>query len=562
MSHELKPGQVLDSGLNKYTIRSVLGTGGFGITYSASFATTINSLPVQVIVAIKEHFLKSDCSRDVSQAITYSQPAAERVEGALRTFVSEARRLHSISGAHPNIVHVSEVFSANNTAYYVMEFLEGESLAAYVERNKALDWDTTMRLMLPVVDAVAFLHRNRITHLDIKPANIMLAAENDSLRPVLIDFGLSKHYNEDGSATSTIGTQGFSDGYAPVEQYVGISSFSPASDVYSLAATILFCLTGKTPPKSINMTPAAIESLIPASVPAQARKVLADAMAIHYADRIPDAGVLLDRLKAIPAAAAQKDDTRIIDKPADTKTAGKQEDTNLMDSKVDTNLMDSKKDRKEDTRIIGDNDNPVPPTPPVDNNPSTDHIPAKSSKKKLLAWLFVIIALLAAGAGAWYLISESNRHSSVDDDTMKTEATSEDHNGELSQAEADSIAHMNNRKYELINQCNSLADDILNASSYEERDELLRRAASLFVTATDYMAGSGEDYSLCYAAARLIFMADNYMHNLENTESMSAQFAWLREYYPNIADQISSIHHELMYGNQATEAPADTTAAY
>lgn len=129
MSYELQPGQRLDSGSNQYIIRSVLGSGGFGITYSASFSTTIGSLPVQVIVAIKEHFLKNDCARDDSLAITYSKPASDRVENSLRTFISEARRLQSISGGHPNIVHVSEVFSANNTAYYVMEYIEGRSLA-------------------------------------------------------------------------------------------------------------------------------------------------------------------------------------------------------------------------------------------------------------------------------------------------------------------------------------------------------------------------------------------------------------------------------------------------
>ena len=108
-----------------------------------------------------------------------------------------------------------------------------------------------LALMAPIVDAVAYLHRNRLTHLDIKPQNIMLATADDgSMRPVLIDFGLSKHYDANGNATSTVNTLACSDGYSPVEQYSGITTFSPSSDVYALGATMLACLIGKTPQKS------------------------------------------------------------------------------------------------------------------------------------------------------------------------------------------------------------------------------------------------------------------------------------------------------------------------
>ena len=158
------------------------------------------------------------------------------------------RRLQKIGVSHPNIVSVNEVFEANNTAYYVMEYIDGESLRSYVQRNGPLGEAGLRRLLLPVMDAVEALHAERLTHLDIKPDNIMLARRKDgSIRPVLIDFGLAKHYGADGTPTSTVNTLGCSAGYSPMEQYMGIRTFSPTADVYALGATMLYCLTGETP---------------------------------------------------------------------------------------------------------------------------------------------------------------------------------------------------------------------------------------------------------------------------------------------------------------------------
>lgn len=106
----------------------------------------------------------------------------------------------------------------------------------------------------PIIEAVQYLHGNRMTHLDIKPDNIMLSHdENGNSRPVLIDFGLSKHYDKNGKPTSTINTLGCSDGYAPVEQYAGITTFSPSADIYALGATMWFCLTGMNPKRSSDL---------------------------------------------------------------------------------------------------------------------------------------------------------------------------------------------------------------------------------------------------------------------------------------------------------------------
>ncbi len=296
----LRPGTVLQ-GATAYRIERVLGAGGFGITYLASMTMRVGNLNVKAHVAIKEHFIGDQCERaGDSHTVVCPGTDASRalVAGSLRDFVSEARRLAEYGAGHGNIVKVNEIFEINGTAYYVMEYLEGESLDAYIKRNGPLGEDEIRSLVFPVVDAVAYLHARRLTHLDIKPANIMLGADGDgNVRPVLIDFGLSKHYNADGSATSTVNTMACSDGYAPAEQYSGIRTFSPTADVYALGATILAAATGRTPTAANDWPAGEPEATIAGlGLGATMRTAIAKAMAMRKFDRYPDAGALLAAL--------------------------------------------------------------------------------------------------------------------------------------------------------------------------------------------------------------------------------------------------------------------------
>ena len=296
-------GYVLDSGVYRYTVRSVLGMGGFGITYYGELKTRVGNINVDVPIAIKEFFPASLCERlDGTSTMSYSNPTKDQVERARKDFMGEARRLNSLANKHPNIVAVNEVFETNNTAYYVMEYLEGVSLDKYIKENGPMDEGRMLQVMRPIIDAVAFLHRHRVTHLDIKPANIMIVGGTVDTpeRPVLIDFGLSKHYDAAGNATSTINSSGFSDGYAPKEQYRGITTFSPASDVYALGATMLYCLTGQRLPSSLDLKPGEVAGAIPAGVSPGLRRTLERALALDKEDRYLDAGALL---AALPGAA-------------------------------------------------------------------------------------------------------------------------------------------------------------------------------------------------------------------------------------------------------------------
>ena len=272
---KLKEGTILK---NEYKIESVLGSGGFGITYKVSKSIKIGNSEMVQLFAIKEHFVKKHCEREDTGRVTCSNPSLEIVNTTKADFVAEAQRLFNLK--HPNIVKVNEVFEENNTAYYVMDYLNGESLRNYVLKRKYLSVSEAFEMMLPICNAIGYIHKNKTTHLDIKPGNVMLNQKaGGTIVPVLIDFGLAKHYNDDGNATSTMRTQGCSDGYSPIEQYVGIDTFSPQSDIYALAASFVFCLTGKRPPTASNLEDeATIAKLLPEKINIKLRSALVHAM--------------------------------------------------------------------------------------------------------------------------------------------------------------------------------------------------------------------------------------------------------------------------------------------
>ena len=274
----LPVGSVLRGGKREYKVEAVLGKGGFGITYKVSAMEQVGRIPVRVEFAMKEFFMDG-CLRDASGKVSTAATKGEAADG-LKDFISEARRLNSLCGQCRNIVPVDEVFEANGTACYVMEFLDGGSLADYVKKQGALSVGAAKKILKPVADAVAFLHSNRITHLDIKPGNIMFRSNGE---PVLIDFGLAKHYDRRGNATTTVRTLAYSAGFSPAEQYVGLKQFSPQSDVYALAATFANMLTGKTPPEAIDLEFSLNDWSV--CLPEEVRPAVVHAMAYSRKDR-------------------------------------------------------------------------------------------------------------------------------------------------------------------------------------------------------------------------------------------------------------------------------------
>ena len=234
--------QTLQQG--RYKIISILGQGGYGITYLAE-QTTLGRQ-----VAIKEFFMKDYCGRAAgSPEVTLGTDGSREMLLRYREkFKKEAATLARLN--HPNIVRVIDMFEENNTYYYVMEYADGPSLSQIVKTRGKLPANEAFAMIRQVADAVSYLHQKDLCHYDIKPANILT---NTMDKAILADFGLAKQYDEQGEETSTTPV-GKSKGYAPPEQYKagGISAFSPETDIYALAATLYKLLTGLTPIESIS----------------------------------------------------------------------------------------------------------------------------------------------------------------------------------------------------------------------------------------------------------------------------------------------------------------------
>ena len=247
----LAEGTVLDSGSRKYRIEKVLGKGGFGITYLATGEVQVGNVVTEASFAIKEHFPEEFCKRSGSNSLPREDSAGSYADSRAE-FLKEAQRLYSLGMLSPNIVKVNEVFESNGTAYYVMEYIKGQSLRDYVEKSPGgkLPLDDVRRIIAPVIDALEILHDKRVNHLDIKPENIMLKKTMEGTVPVLIDFGLSVHYKKNGNKTSSKKLMGYSDGYSPQELYLVIEHFLPQAGIYSLACTTLFMLTGERPKRA------------------------------------------------------------------------------------------------------------------------------------------------------------------------------------------------------------------------------------------------------------------------------------------------------------------------
>ena len=236
MEH-LQTGKTLQGG--KYRIEKVLGNGGFGITYLAA-ETGVNKQ-----VAIKELFLQGVNERtagDSSTVIISNTDNTIVFEQQKNKFEKEARRISELNNEH--IVKVYDFFEENDTAYYVMDYVEGRSLLA-ISKEQQLTEQQVNGYLEQLLNALLAIHERHIWHLDIKPANILVDSED---RLVLIDFGASKHIEQGGHLT-TSSAMAYTPGFAPPEQMQGsMEKFGPWTDFYALGATLYQVMTRHTPP--------------------------------------------------------------------------------------------------------------------------------------------------------------------------------------------------------------------------------------------------------------------------------------------------------------------------
>ena len=236
MMNQLPIGTII---ANRYVIGGVLGFGGFGITYKVWDTETSD------VLAIKEFFPSGFVNRNPStnEVIVFSGKRKAEYEYGLSRFYEEAQHLTKFK-TNENIVNAYGYFEENNTAYVVMEYLDGMSLNVYLKEQK-LTVEESVRIVLSVCDALSAIHTEKILHRDISPDNIFLCKDG---RVKLIDFGAARLSSVEDQKRTII----LKPGFAPPEQYESVSTQGPWTDIYALGATMYYLVTGEKPDESTN----------------------------------------------------------------------------------------------------------------------------------------------------------------------------------------------------------------------------------------------------------------------------------------------------------------------
>ena len=287
----------------KYLVGRVLGQGGFGITYVGW------DIALERKVAIKEYYPSGQVSRNPgSRGLTWytSVQSQQAKQNGTQIFLKEARKMSKVDDI-PNVVRVRDLFQENETAYIVMDFVEGETLKARLEKTGPLPWKQAKGIFLPAIQAMEQVHQAGLVHRDISPDNLMLTPDG---KVKILDLGAAKDLSINSGASSMQVAKG---GFSPFEQYTQRGSSGPWTDVYAMAATVYYTLTGKLPPVATDRV---VEDTISWEEPglkalsAQALEALQKAMVISAKNRMQsmeelEKGLYSTAVKPEPAPAPQ-----------------------------------------------------------------------------------------------------------------------------------------------------------------------------------------------------------------------------------------------------------------
>ena len=227
--------------IGRYVIQEVLGQGGFGITYLGIDKLYGNK------VAIKEYYPQEIAMRKAQYEDVVTVTSIEEknnYDKGKKRFLDEAQVMARFN-KNEGIVKILDFFEANNTAYIVMEYLEGITLKQYLGKYGVIQFRNLIEMMRPLLEALIEIHSQGLIHRDISPDNIMVQ-HNGKVK--LMDFGATRDYTESGNKSLSVILK---PGYAPPEQYQTHGVQGPWTDIYALCATIYKCLTGITPPDAI-----------------------------------------------------------------------------------------------------------------------------------------------------------------------------------------------------------------------------------------------------------------------------------------------------------------------
>ena len=225
--------------LQEYRIQSLLGVGGFGLTYLALDEN------LRLKVALKEYLPGQIALRTGDNSVApSSSDTTESFSAGKRRFLDESRALASFR--HPNIVRVMRFFEANGSAYMVMEFVAGAALTDWIRPLRPLPEAHVRALVMPLLDGLEVVHKAGYAHRDVKPGNIYIRREDDA--PVLLDFGSARMQASELTAI-------VSPGYAPLEQYHAHGNQGPWSDLYALGGVLYWIVTGNRPHEAVSRVP-------------------------------------------------------------------------------------------------------------------------------------------------------------------------------------------------------------------------------------------------------------------------------------------------------------------
>lgn len=303
-AHHLLPGTILNG---KFYVGEALGEGGFGITYIG------RDIKLDMKVAIKEFYPNGYVNRSntISPQVNDSVTEGRRdfFEKGRERFLKEAQILAKFSG-EPGVVDVRDFFEENNTAYIIMEFLDGVDLKTYIKEKGTLTPEHTIQLLMPVMNSLKKVHAQGLIHRDISPDNIMVIGD----KVKLLDFGAARTVSAEANKSLSVMLK---PGYAPEEQYRSKGNQGPWTDIYALCATMYKCITGITPDDATQRvfsdevkTPSALNVTIKPEI----EKAIMRGMSVHQTDRYQCVEDLIRGLQGIEVAVSGNDQTVAVEK--------------------------------------------------------------------------------------------------------------------------------------------------------------------------------------------------------------------------------------------------------
>lgn len=293
----IEPGALLH---DRYIIGKVLGYGGFGVTYLGWDGK------LEQKVAIKEYLPGEFSTRmpGQSQVTVFNGEKNEQFHDGLKKFVEEAKHLAKFKN-ESGIVKIFDSFEENDTAYIIMEYLDGETLTAYLKQVKTIPEDEAVAMMMPVMESLQIVHEEGLLHRDIAPDNIFLTKSGEVK---LIDFGASRYATTSHSRSLTVIIK---PGYSPEEQYRSRGDQGPHTDVYALSATLYKMITGKTPPDAMERR-AKYETQnkdiledphkLTKGISKNRENAIMNALNVRIEDRTPDIPTFIKEINADPPA--------------------------------------------------------------------------------------------------------------------------------------------------------------------------------------------------------------------------------------------------------------------